>query len=466
MAEIGLGGLDGQALARYITAQRWYGSKSREIAQVRIVDEVPLHTFDAPLCWVAIAEVRFHPGTHDTYQLLLGARPVTESWQQGAIAEVDGWTVYDALADPTLTRSLVDLIRTDTAISGGEGAIELRAADLAATGDRHPAADPRTVSGEQSNSSVIFGDELILKVYRRLEAGINPELELLRFLTARGFPNVAALHGWYAYTGRPLDATLGVLQRFVAGGTDGWDFALDSLAGDTESFLATVRRLGTVTGAMHSVLASDQSDPSFAAEEPSVESLGLLVASVDEEIERVFLDLPEDDDDLAPIVGRGEEVREQLRMLSHAGSVGRVIRHHGDYHLGQVLWTDEDWIVIDFEGEPARSLSERRQKRSPLRDVAGMLRSFAYAAQAAPMLRETEPALDFEQRARDEFLAGYLGEVEPSLLPPGEEAVARLLSVFELEKAVYELRYELDNRPDWISIPVSGIDRLLHAGVA
>jgi trehalose synthase-fused probable maltokinase len=217
---------------------------------------------------------------------------------------------------------------------------------------------------------------------------------------------------------------------------------------------------------MHSTLASDPSDAGFAPEIPSVESLGLLVASVDEEIERVFVDLPHDLDDLEPILGRGEEVREQLRTLSHAGSVGRVIRHHGDYHLGQVLWTGADWVVIDFEGEPARSLSERRQKRSPLRDVAGMLRSFAYVTAAAPMLRDTEPPPDFEEHARDRFLAGYFDTVDPSLLPPGDEAIARLLSVFELEKAVYELRYELDNRPGWVGIPVAGIERLLRAGVA
>src|SRR2546425_313328 len=233
MAEIGLAGLDSNALVEFITAQRWYGSKTREIAHVRIVDEAPLRTGESPLCSIAVAEVRFHPGTHEMYQLLLGARPVAESWQSAVIGEIEGWTVYDALADATLAHLFVDL-----------------------------------------------------------------------------------MHG---------DTTLGVLQRFVVGGTDGWDFAQDSLAGDAETFLATVGRLGVVTGALHTALASDPTDPSFTPEVPSVESLGLLVASVDEEIERVFLDLPEDDDELAPIIGRGEEVREQLRLLSLAGSVGRVI---------------------------------------------------------------------------------------------------------------------------------------------
>ena len=153
-----------------------------------------------------------------------------------------------------------------------------------------------------------------------------------------------------------------------------------------------------------------------------------------------------------------------MRGLTQLGAIGKLIRHHGDYHLGQVLWWAyrSDWLVIDFEGEPARPLPERRRKRSPLRDVAGMLRSFAYAASAAPILRGVEVPEGWEQRAREEFLAGYMETVEKTLLPPSDEAITRLLAIFELEKAVYELRYELDNRPDWVSIPVAGILRLLE----
>ena len=213
---------------------------------------------------------------------------------------------------------------------------------------------------------------------------------------------------------------------------------------------------------MHTALGADQNDPAFAPEEPSVESLGLLTATVDEEIARVFLSLPEDDERLGPILGRGEEVREQLRLLTHAGSSGRVIRTHGDYHLGQTLWSGNDWIILDFEGEPARTLVERRRKRSPLRDVAGMLRSFAYAATAAELTRGAVVQDDWEERARERFLEGYHDTVDQSLLPAGQAAIERLLSVFELEKAVYELRYELDNRPDWVHIPVAGILRLLE----
>ena len=186
---------------------------------------------------------------------------------------------------------------------------------------------------------------------------------------------------------------------------------------------------------------------------------------LDEEIARVFLSLPDDDERLAPILGRGEEVREQLRLLTHAGSSGRVIRTHGDYHLGQTLWSGNDWVLLDFEGEPARTLVERRRKRSPLRDVAGMLRSFAYAATAAELTRDADVPEDWEERARERFLESYLETVDPALMPAGDAAIERLLAVFELEKAVYELRYELNNRPHWVQIPVAGIVRMLEEEV-
>jgi len=168
----------------------------------------------------------------------------------------------------------------------------------------------------------------------------------------------------------------------------------------------------------------------------------------------------------SPIRGRGEEVREQLRLLTHAGATGKIIRTHGDYHLGQTLWSENDWVILDFEGEPARALPERRRKRSPLRDVAGMLRSFAYAASAAELLNDTPAPDGWETEARTQFLEGYLETVDPTLLPPGTLAIERLLTVFELEKSVYELRYELDNRPDWVVIPVAGIQRLIEQAAA
>jgi maltokinase len=455
-----LGFLDEAALKEFVLGRRWFGAKSREVLSASVLAAVPLRSA-VPLLALALVEVRFQPGTHEVYQLLVGFRPADEGWDEAVIGHPEGWTAFDALADPLLCSELVHLVRGSSTVQAEEGTLEFRPVDGFAV--PAPEVEARPLGAEQSNSSVVFGEELVLKAYRRLEPGVNPELELLRFLTERDFPNVARLVGWYAYTGRLMDATLGILQEYVPGESDGWTFALDSLEDDPEEFLRHARRLGEVSGAMHVTLASDGTDAHFAPEEPSVEALSLLTATVDEEIEQVFLDLPEDEA-LEPILGRGEEVREQLRQLSHIAAAGRVIRTHGDYHLGQVLWTGEDWIVLDFEGEPARGIPERRRKRSPLRDVAGMLRSFAYVASAASITRGVEPPPDWEERARDEFLAGYLPALEGTgLLPPGEEAVARLLSVFELEKAVYELRYELDNRPDWVQIPVAGIARLLAA---
>jgi trehalose synthase-fused probable maltokinase len=429
------------------------------VAGVGILDAVPLRD-TVPLAVLALAEVRFPGGTHEIYQLVLGFRPDDHGWGEHVIAHADGWTVYDALFDPELAREVVQLMRRKATLEVGDALLEFCTPEGETELDEP--GEPRPVGAEQSNSSVVFGDHLILKAYRKLDAGINPELELLRFLSERGFPNIAPLHGWVAYSGRVMpSATLGILQSFVHGRSDGWAFALESLRDEPDEFLAHARRLGEVTGAMHAYLASDPDDPDFAPEEPSAESLALLTASVEEEIEQVFLDLPQDNELLDPIRGRGQEVSDQLRLLTSIGQVGRVIRHHGDYHLAQVLWTGEDWIVLDFEGEPARSIAERRRKRAPLRDVAGMLRSFAYVASASELQNGVPPPPGWETAVREQFMDGYIAEVDPILLPSGQGAIERLLAVFELEKAIYELRYELDNRPDWVKIPVAGIERLL-----
>jgi maltokinase len=455
--------LDVDVLGEYVAGQRWFGSKARERAGAHLVDTAVLREPEPSLV-LALLAIQFQPGTHELYQLPLGLRPRPEGWADVSIGDAGGFTVYDGLADPALARELVHLIRAGKAQPAGEGTVEFHQLEgFAALGAELGTA--RLVGSEQSNSSVVFDDELIVKAYRRLEPGINPELEMLRFLTERGFPNIAALGGWYAYVGRPLEATLGVVQEFVPGGLDGWELALDELADAPERFLGRLRRLGHVTAAMHNALASDPGDPSFAPEDPSPETLGLLTASIDEEIAQVFLGLPHDVDALAPIAGRGEEVREKIRDRTHSGATGRVIRTHGDYHLGQTLWAADDWVILDFEGEPARSLPERRRKRSPLRDVAGMLRSFAYVASAVELLRGTLAPSGWEERARAEFLDAYVESVDPTIVPPGREAFDRLLSVFELEKAVYELRYELNSRPDWLAIPVAGILRLLEQPV-
>ena len=418
--------IDG-SLGDWMTRQRWFASKAREVASVNMLTRVALS--EKPALELALVEARFQAGTHELYQLLPG--------EEGAM------------------RVLADMLGSEARVDG-----------VAFHGGLAPSGDVRPMGAEQSNSSIVFGEEQVLKVFRRIEPGVNPELEMLRFLSARGFENIASLTGWYEYSGELLQTTLGILQRFVGNARDGWEFALD----DPIGLASRIGELGAATGRMHSALASDPTDPAFAPEEPSAEALSLLTATIDEQIEQAFLDLPRDNPALEPILGRGEEVRDRLQLMSHVGVGGRLIRHHGDYHLGQTLLAsaggaEPRWIILDFEGEPARSLRDRRRKRSPLRDVAGMLRSFAYAASASELLRGAPAPEGWEQQARTRFLDAYLAEVEPSLLPAGKAATSKLLAIFELEKAVYELRYELNNRPDWAPIPVAGIARLLEAEV-
>jgi trehalose synthase-fused probable maltokinase len=413
--------LSSDELLSLIAGERWFASKAREPESAEVVG---CHSADGEVV-VALVEVRFPEGTHDTYALALG--------------EADGRLV-DALADARLAREL-----------------------LVVAGVRAEGRTVRPMGVEQSNSSVVVDERHVLKLYRRLEAGPNPELEMLRVLGARGFAHAPPLQGEIEHREAPIEATLALVAGYVPAHGGGWELALASLSADREWLPSRARRLGEVTGAMHAALAADPEDPHFAPEEPSAESVAILAASVDEEIERVFRSLPELPA-LEPIAGRSGELRDLSQGLAQIGPPGLAIRVHGDYHLGQVLWSNrEDWVVIDFEGEPARSLPERRNRYSPLRDVAGMVRSFAYAEDAARLLNGVEVPEGWEERCRASFLQGYHDTVDPRLLPAGNSGSDNLLALFELQKLVYELRYELGNRPAWVSIPVAGLLKLLEA---
>jgi len=452
--------LEPEALQEWVVAQRWFGSKGRAVSSLDVLQGVPLRA-DEPLLILALIAARFPSGTHDLYQVPIGIRHSDEGWDTGVIAQVGNWTVYDGLSDPELARELLTRMRDRSIARAGGSTLTFKWADRT---DLNGSTDVRPMGVEQSNSSMVFGDALVLKSFRRLEPGVNPELELLRFLDGHGFQNIAPLAGWYEYEGRLVESTLGILQEYLKAARDGWSLAVEQDGEDPDKLIEQLDELGGVTGRMHAVLGSDASDSAFAPEEPSDETLALITATVDEEIERIFKNLPHDDTGpVARIAGRSQDVRERLGQLSRIGVGGRVIRTHGDYHLGQVMLTERGWVVLDFEGEPARTLPERRQKRSPLRDVAGMLRSFSYVAAAGSILGTRVMPEDWESRARAAFLEGYFREVDPALLPPGQESIEKLLSVFELEKAVYELNYEINNRPDWVGIPVASILRLLEA---
>jgi maltokinase len=445
--------LEQEQMRDWLVAQRWFASKSRSVSAVEALERLELPGG----LMLTLANARFATGTHELYQLLLYSDSVWSGAEPIATAGSSG--LFDLMCAPGRALALLALIDAGREFQTEAGAFHFRCAE-AASGIGEDAS-ARALRAEQSNSSIVLGERLIFKLYRKLESGINPELEMLRFLSARGFENLAGLHGWYEYEGTSLAATLGLAQEFIADGHDGWELALQEIASAPERFLERLGSLGDVTAQMHNVLASDDRDPAFSPEEPSQESLALLTATIDEDIERVFTALPADER-LAPIAGRGEDVRERLASRAHIGSLGRQIRNHGDYHLGQTLWGPRGWLIIDFEGEPARALPERRAKRSPLRDVASMLRSFAYAASAVQRADGGEVPAEFEQRARERFLEHYLATVDSALLPGGDGPTHNLLAVFELEKAVYELRYELDNRPDWVGIPAAGIARLLE----
>ena len=453
-------GLDLAAVADWLARQRWYATKSRQIATLEFAQTVALEPGSPVL--LVLAQIGFATGTDELYQLPLCFISPDELGEREPIQRTPEWVAVDAVADPELGRELLRAIDDERTIETDEG--YARFVRVGAGGPlRHDAA-VRPMGVEQSNSSIVFADETVLKVFRRVEPGINPELEMLRFLTEHGFESIAPLQGYYEYESHSLHATLGVAQRFMAGAVGGWELALDRISADPVSFLTSLGALGQATAALHNVLASDNQDPAFAPEQPSPEALALLVATLDEDIDRVLRRLP-DDERVASLAGRGPEIRAQNSRRAQLGVGGRLIRTHGDFHLGQTLHingpADHEWLIIDFEGEPARPLFERRQKNSPLRDVAGMLRSFAYAASAAAMHHSLPVPDDFEQRARDAFLDHYLTEIDSALLPAGEPAIRSLLSIFELEKVLYELQYELDNRPDWLPIPVAGITRLL-----
>ena len=447
-----------EGLLEYLSSRRWFGGRSRGPAGAQIVDSVPLPHEAASLA-IGLIEVRYPTGRHDTYQTVLGVR---EEAGKVPIARAGAQELYDALEDASCAEALVAALDAGRVLESTDSSVVrfTRAGDQAL--DAGGAARP--LGADQSNSAVVVGEEILLKAYRRLHPGMNPELEVLRFLGEHDFAHAPALLGWWERENGPFEATLGVAVPFLRGATDGFTMALDALGTEPAAALPRLRRLGEVTGMLHAALSSDPADARFAPEGPSGETVMLLQASLDEEILGIFSSLVEHEH-LAGLAARVEEVRARVRAVEPGGELGMRIRAHGDYHLGQALWHEGDWTLIDFEGEPARDVGERRRKRLPLRDVAGMLRSISYAAWVARLERGTIVSDEWEDDARTAFLDGYLETVGPlRILPSLRETTQHLLDLFEIEKAVYELRYELDHRPEWAAIPAAGIASLLGRG--
>jgi maltokinase len=437
-------------LGAYLSRQRWYaGHEPPDDLRVLVFD---LRGDDPVIAWLLVDTLDATGAVAATYQVVLGGRPLTadEAFLRGkervTVGAVDGWVFYDALVDPELALHVLDRI----------------APDLQAE-----VARPLVV--EQSNSSVVYDERLILKLFRRLQAETNPDVEITRALNERGFPHVVPQLAELA-----LDGTdLAVVREYLLGSADAWQLAHTSLRdllaspGAPEEaggdFGPEAASLGDVTARLHLAMAdiygTAPGDPAewlegFRAQLarlPGVhgELRGETVAASD------VVDVEAVDSALTGFVA-----------VDHPGVATRI---HGDFHLGQVLLGDTGWYILDFEGEPVRPVFERTRPMSPLRDVAGMFRSLHYAARTclAERGRDVDPELvaaneAWEERAVSAFWRGYhaVPGIDALLPPPGDDR-AGILRAFELDKAVYEVIYELSYRPDWVDIPASAIRRML-----
>jgi maltokinase len=411
------------SIGPWLRRQRWFAGKAREVASVALRDVVRL---DRELLDLVV-DVAYADGGTEQYQVPL---------------LVDGPAFSDALSDAGACRVLASLcLRAEHRPTSDEG--ELIGNPVA------PAAVPdgpvRMLGVEQSNSSVVFGERMILKLFRKLEPGTNPDVELTRALTEAGFAHVPAQRGSVdLVAGDQPPRTLAVLSDFLDNAQEGWALATT----DPDRLLADLDELGSAVGRMHAIL--EDRFASRAATPRDVASWGQGMLS---QLDAVLATAAaRDPDRTAQILDRANDIRVRLRAGLEVRDPGIIQRIHGDLHLGQVLLDPElGWQLLDFEGEPARSLAERREPSSPLRDVAGMLRSFEYAAAG--------PWVDL---ARDRFIGGYRPvAAEARVLPDDPASESALLAAFELDKAIYELGYELANRPTWVDVPVRGILRLL-----
>lgn len=519
-------------LPGYLRSCRWFGGKARDIAGVSIAGVVSLHG-DGAGARIVNVRVDYVEGEPQTYVLPLNfaegtrAEQLADDVPQAVLAwlHVGGQegVLYDATWDTDFAMSLLGAIQDGGQFTAGDVMLVGWRTDafervLGLNGEE---AAPRVMRAQQSNTSIAYGDRAILKMFRRLEEGTSPDLEVGRFLGEIGFAHTPPLAGALEYTqaeGEPL--TLAILQGFVSNKGDAWQYTLDSLdsyldyglsqgaALPEEAFpgdrvhmldlltsdvpepisralghyLDSARLLGRRTAEMHLALASGADDPAFAPEPFTAGYLQGLYSSVGELTETAFRllqnrmgDLPENiREEAKEVISSREGILAQFHPLLQHRIEATRIRCHGDYHLGQVLYTGDDFVIIDFEGEPVRSLRERRLKHSPLKDVAGMLRSFHYAAYAA-MFTRTAEALDASEDVLGieawadawhlwvgaSFLREYLHVAsQGSFLPQKPEDLRTLLDAYLLEKAVYELIYELNNRPDWVRIPLQGVREL------
>lgn len=498
--------VEADVFARHIEVQRWYGAKGSAITRAAIAEQAVWE--HGRLQWLLpILDVQAAEG-HSRYFM-----PLALAWEdhdeermkqltQAAIAKVRQQAqvglMGDAFYDEAFCRAVVLGIAQGLVLPATQGEIRFTSTGALAnvTAEEVEALEVSKPSAASSNTVVTLGDQLFLKGYRHLHLGINPELDLGRYLTqVARFANCVPVAGAIEYHGADGSVmTLALLQAFVPNQGDAWDYTLAYLdrflseqraapegtaPADHGAFLTLMRVLGQRTAELHLAFAGSRGDPAFdpepltSADRTHLRDTALAEAGRSFEMlrERLAGLPPEAQLDAARLLAAEAALLGRIEALDVEadGAASLKSRFHGDYHLGQVLVSRNDFVIIDFEGEPARSFEERRAKTSPLRDVAGMLRSFNYARWSALRRAAQNPeelarldafAADWERLVRAAFLGGYADTLAAAGAPPPEPA---LLSLFEIDKAMYELRYELNNRVDWVQVPMQGLQALASA---
>lgn len=437
------------ALANYLMRQRWFGGKGRTLTAAHILEQTTVPSHSERVYRLAIVEVKYVEEPAPERYLL-------------AIAEDTAGQFREALDDDPFAWALLDLIRARGELAIGSTVIRGELFPNAGTELAHVSERPhiRRLGVEQSNTSLVFDDAVILKLVRKIEAGLNPEYEVGSFLSGKNLGCVPPLVGALQLEG-PMGTAIAVLHRFIPRATDGWEYTLQQLAQGAPKprFLEEVRKLGERLAKVHLALA-DSEEPAFAPEPLLEEDFQRWSASIIGELSVTLMMAEKVRPELESI---HESLRVRLRALAKVQPSGMEQRIHGDLHLGQVLFTNGDWMIFDFEGEPARTFQQRREKHSPLKDVAGMLRSFAYAEAMARQRNGASEGRSIVGPLRASFLEGYKSVMGDSHLLPRGETFDVLLEAMELEKLLYELRYEIQNRPDWIRIPADDLKALENA---
>lgn len=520
-------------LPDYLRKRRWFRGKARDIRSAKIMEVLPVPNSSVG-AHITLVHIDYREGDPEIYLLPIAAAVedhadlIIKESPHAVIGRFqlkntdEGGILFDPLVEGNFRDMLLQCIYRHRRMRGSKGELIAKRTKVfrSILDARGEPLESSLLRSEQSNTSVVFKNRFILKLFRRLEEGINPDLEIGRFLTERGFQYIPPVAGALEYwQGRSAPMTLGVLHGYVSNQGDAWEYTKDILAHYFENVLArradlrdisppqehvfdlveqdfdpvavemigayleSARLLGQRTGELHTTLASVPDNPDFAPEPFSKLYLRSLYQSMRNLTDSVFFLLGRSLKDLpTPLRGEAQEILDhKSEIMRHFQSIlnrkisAMRIRCHGDYHLGQVLYTGKDFVIFDFEGEPARPLSERRLKRCPLRDIAGMLRSFHYAAYAALFTQQASgfvPEGDFPYLEKwahfwyiwvcVAFLRAYLPAAdETPIVPHQRDELRVLLNAYLLEKAIYELGYELNNRPDWLTIPIQGIQQQL-----